>query len=119
MKPAAAVAPAPLDRFDLKAFIKEVATTRNFAARQSVVQIYGECENGRTGRKAPAIDGSTTESLLRTVMLLVIPEEHYRPGMGIAAAVVLLLAAGMAVRRVRRAAGPGTAVISVRHDTEA
>jgi uncharacterized membrane protein len=41
--------------------------------------------------------GSTTESLLRAVMLLVIPAEHYRPGMGIAAAVVLLLAAGTLV----------------------
>lgn len=41
--------------------------------------------------------GSTTESLLRAIMLLVIPAEHYRPGMGIAAAVVLLLAAGTLV----------------------
>jgi Fur family ferric uptake transcriptional regulator len=48
---------------DIEAFIEEVATARNFAARQSVVQIYGECENCRTGRKAPAIDGSTTEAL--------------------------------------------------------
>src|SRR5215218_10613100 len=48
---------------DIEAFIEEVATARNFAARQSVVQIYGECENCRTGQKAPAIDGSTTEAL--------------------------------------------------------
>src|SRR5215208_5379671 len=48
---------------DIEAFIEEIATARNFAARQSVVQIYGECENCRTGRKAPAIDGSTTELL--------------------------------------------------------
>lgn len=41
--------------------------------------------------------GSTTESLLRAVMLLVIPAEYYRPGMGIAAAVVLLLGAGTMV----------------------
>jgi len=41
--------------------------------------------------------GSTTEAMLRTVILLVIPAEHYRPGMGIAAAVVLLLAAGTLV----------------------
>lgn len=41
--------------------------------------------------------GSTTESLLRAVMLIVIPEEYYRTGMGIAAAVVLLLAAGTLV----------------------
>jgi len=41
--------------------------------------------------------GSTTESMLRAVMLLVIPAEHYRPGMGIAAAMILLLAAGTMV----------------------
>jgi uncharacterized membrane protein len=38
--------------------------------------------------------GSSTESLLRQLILLVIPPEHYRPGMGIAAALVVLLAAG-------------------------
>ena len=48
---------------DIEAFIEEIAEARNFAARQSVVQIYGECESCRTGRKIPAIDGSTTELL--------------------------------------------------------
>jgi uncharacterized membrane protein len=38
--------------------------------------------------------GSSTEALLRRLILLVIPAEHYLPGMGIVAAVVLLLAAG-------------------------
>jgi uncharacterized membrane protein len=38
--------------------------------------------------------GSTTEDLLRSLILLVVPEEHYVPGMGLAAAVVLLLVAG-------------------------
>ncbi len=41
--------------------------------------------------------GSTTESLLRSVILLVIPADYYRPGMGIAAAVLLLLGAGTMV----------------------
>jgi len=49
--------------------------------------------------------GSSTESLLQQVITLVIPAEHYRPGMGIIAAVVLLLGAGtmvnaLIVRRV-------------------
>lgn len=49
--------------------------------------------------------GSSTESLLQRVITLVIPAEHYRPGMGIVAAVVLLLGAGtmvnaLIVRRV-------------------
>jgi uncharacterized membrane protein len=38
--------------------------------------------------------GSSTEALLRKLILLVIPPEHYLPGMGIVVAVVLLLAAG-------------------------
>jgi uncharacterized membrane protein len=38
--------------------------------------------------------GSTTEALLRRVILLVVPPEHYLPGMGIAVALVLLAAAG-------------------------
>ena len=37
---------------------------------------------------------SSTEALLRRTILLVVPAEHYLPGMGIAAALVLLLAAG-------------------------
>lgn len=38
--------------------------------------------------------GSTTESLLRRLILLVVPPDFYMPGMGIAAALLLLLAAG-------------------------
>jgi uncharacterized membrane protein len=38
--------------------------------------------------------GSTMESLLRRLILLVVPAEHYLPGMGIVAALLLLLAAG-------------------------
>lgn len=38
--------------------------------------------------------GSSTEALLRRLILLVIPPERYLPGMGIAAALFLLLAAG-------------------------
>ena len=38
--------------------------------------------------------GSNMESLLRRLILLVVPAEHYLPGMGIVAALLLLLAAG-------------------------
>ncbi len=38
--------------------------------------------------------GSTTEALLRRLILLVVPPEVYLPGMGIVAALFLLLAAG-------------------------
>src|SRR5512136_1440066 len=47
---------------DIEALIEEVASARNFSARQSVLQIYGTCEECRTGRPAP-IDGGTTELL--------------------------------------------------------
>jgi len=38
--------------------------------------------------------GSSVEALLRRFILLVIPSEHYLPGMGIAAALLLLFATG-------------------------
>jgi uncharacterized membrane protein len=38
--------------------------------------------------------GSSIEALLRKLILLVIPADHYLPGMGIVAALALLLAAG-------------------------
>ena len=47
---------------DIEALIEEVASARNFSARQSVLQIYGTCEECRTGRPAP-VDGGTTELL--------------------------------------------------------
>jgi rubrerythrin len=39
----------------------EAAAARGFATSQSVVQIYGTCEDCRTGNKTPPIDGVTTE----------------------------------------------------------
>jgi Fur family ferric uptake transcriptional regulator len=47
---------------DIEALIEEVASARHFAARQSVLQIYGTCEECRTGKPA-GLDGSTTELL--------------------------------------------------------
>lgn len=41
--------------------------------------------------------GTTVESLLHRAIVLVVPEDVYRPGMGIVAAVALLIAAGVAV----------------------
>ena len=45
---------------DIEALIEEVATARGFAARQSVLQIYGTCEACRTGRQ-PAGRPTTTD----------------------------------------------------------
>ncbi len=41
--------------------------------------------------------GTSVETLLHHAIVLVVPEARYRPGMGIAAAVVLLIAAGVLV----------------------
>jgi Fur family ferric uptake transcriptional regulator len=45
---------------DVEALIEEVAAARNFSARQSVLQIYGTCNECRTG-KPPVADGGTSE----------------------------------------------------------
>ena len=47
---------------DIEALIEEIATARKFSARESVLQIYGTCEECRTGRPAPA-EGDATELL--------------------------------------------------------
>ncbi len=41
--------------------------------------------------------GTSTEALLHRLIVLVVPERYYQPGMGIAAAVALLLTAGVLV----------------------
>ena len=48
---------------DIEALVEEIAAARNFAAAQSVVQIYGQCEHCRAGRQPAAPDGVTTELL--------------------------------------------------------
>jgi Fur family ferric uptake transcriptional regulator len=46
---------------DVETFVEEIAGARNFTPSQSVVQVYGICEECRTGKKTPPIDGATTE----------------------------------------------------------
>jgi Fur family ferric uptake transcriptional regulator len=46
---------------DVESLMEEIAAERSFTTAQSVVQIYGTCEQCRTGRKTPPIDGATTE----------------------------------------------------------
>ena len=46
---------------DVESLMEEIAGARNFAPTQQVVQIYGTCEECRTGKKTPPIDGATTE----------------------------------------------------------
>ena len=46
---------------DVESLMEEIATARNFTAAQSVVQVYGTCEECRTGRQSLPIDGATTD----------------------------------------------------------
>ena len=41
--------------------MEEIAAARNFATTQAIVQIYGTCEDCRTGTRTETIDGTTTE----------------------------------------------------------
>ena len=45
---------------DVEALMEEIASARGFSTGQSVVQIYGTCEDCRTGKKTPVVDGATT-----------------------------------------------------------
>ena len=47
---------------DIEGLVEEVATARGFAARQSVVQVYGTCEECQTGRRYP--EGTVPTDLL-------------------------------------------------------
>src|SRR5262249_6243619 len=46
---------------DVESLVEEIASARNFLPAQQVVQIFGTCEECRTGKKTPPIDGATTE----------------------------------------------------------
>ena len=46
---------------DVEALMEEIAAARNLSPTQSVVQIVGTCEECRTGKKTPSIDGTTTD----------------------------------------------------------
>ncbi len=61
---------------DIEALVEEIAAARNFSARQSVLQIYGTCEECRTGRAEPS-DPVTTELLFaRDAMRIAIATER-------------------------------------------
>ena len=66
---------------DIEGLVEEVAAARNFAASQSVVQIYGtceECRTGRTGRNpaAPAEHGATDLLFARDALRIAIATER-------------------------------------------
>jgi Fur family ferric uptake transcriptional regulator len=46
---------------DIEALVEEIAAARSFAPGQTVVQVFGTCEECRTGKRGAALDGATTE----------------------------------------------------------
>ena len=46
---------------DVESLMEEIAGARQFTPTHSVVQIYGTCDECRTGRKVPEVNGPTTE----------------------------------------------------------
>jgi Fur family transcriptional regulator, ferric uptake regulator len=61
---------------DIEAFVEEVAAARNFAATQSVVQIYGTCEECRTGKRSSGPDGYTELLFARDALRIAIATER-------------------------------------------
>jgi Fur family ferric uptake transcriptional regulator len=46
---------------DVEALMEEISSARRFSATRAVVQIYGTCDDCRTGNRTAPIDGATTE----------------------------------------------------------
>jgi hypothetical protein len=46
---------------DVESLMEEIAAARHFAPTQALVQVYGVCDECRTGKKSPTLDGTTTE----------------------------------------------------------
>ena len=61
---------------DIESLIEEVAAARRFAPRQSVVQIYGTCEECRTGRASPATETATELLFARDALRIAIATER-------------------------------------------
>ena len=62
---------------DIESLVEEVASARSFTASQSVVQIYGTCEECRTGRAASsASEGHTDLVFARDALRIAIATER-------------------------------------------
>jgi Fur family transcriptional regulator, ferric uptake regulator len=61
---------------DIEGLVEEVATARNFSASQSVVQIYGTCEECRTGRTSSLEGGHTDLVFARDALRIAIATER-------------------------------------------
>jgi Fur family transcriptional regulator, ferric uptake regulator len=61
---------------DIEGLIEEIAAARGFSARQSVLQIYGTCEECRTGRAASAEGGAPELLYARDALRIAIATER-------------------------------------------
>jgi len=48
---------------DIEAMLEEVTDSRNFEVAQSVIQVFGTCEDCRTGARTATLDGVDTEAV--------------------------------------------------------
>jgi Fur family ferric uptake transcriptional regulator len=61
---------------DIESLVEEVAAARSFTASQSVVQIYGTCEECRTGRNSTSEPGHTDLLFARDALRIAIATER-------------------------------------------
>jgi Fur family ferric uptake transcriptional regulator len=61
---------------DIEAMVEDVAAARNFAARQSVVQIYGTCEACQAGRTSQPDGGNSELLFARDALRIAIATER-------------------------------------------
>jgi rubrerythrin len=61
---------------DIETLVEEVAAARNFTPRQSVVQIYGTCEECRTGRSTGSQEIATELLFARDALRIAIATER-------------------------------------------
>ncbi len=61
---------------DIEALVEEVASARSFSASQSVVQIYGTCDECRTGRQPTQLDGHKDLLFARDALRIAIATER-------------------------------------------
>ncbi len=61
---------------DIEALLEEVAAARKFAGKQSVVQIYGTCEECQTGKPAASKGGTTEMIFARDALRIAIATER-------------------------------------------
>jgi Fur family ferric uptake transcriptional regulator len=61
---------------DIEALIEEIAEARRFSARQSVLQIYGTCENCQAGRQSERVTAPTEALFARDALRIAIATER-------------------------------------------